>query len=1309
MAFDKKEEQPASTVDEAGVPRRSFLKYLGASFGAAALPEVLTACTGEVGTLTANGEDGQELVATTQIEVVRPSDLVCLTIGFVNLHRDGTTGRLVKDAPGKSYLIVDFPPQAFLEDAYLPPVLAGRTTPPEIAAIKMSGSSRVVFELPPGATSEEYTLTNLLRLCSASRMVLADAAKPASPVIPVTTTASAAPTSSSTSTTMAASRGVDRALAGVDPASARRLMTLKQLELVTAPGATATNPDPPPFTDNSVTLLEIPYRLQISPNSMAAWGHAKDPVYNADTNRTELWHSYLGVRDPDSGKVDEKSAYLRTIRALSTRDIDVQDDVPTTSPTPPVPRKEVVKLESLYPSHRRAIVRATTTSPDARPVQVNRLMMSALGAHFDVRGEFPESSPEVRLWIHKMTGGRENYVKIVSDGYVFPFGHKATNIQITKRNDNPNDGPIGVLLTFNILIIQNPVVSYRPEEYAAATRPSLNEWPFLAVELKKTHFIINRIEPVSGVIRGWANDFSNRKIIVPVVGYDQRGKPITFETPLYFVTGLRSANAAQFTSNFHDDASADSFTYDMHGQRIAYAPSQTDDTTFETQSLRMQLRAVTDAAYNVVPVVADTIMANEAVRHLTGVGSAKYEYDRDFKQFGVDPAVGKNPGQMIFALKEPKFIDVDFGGKKDGSTGFLQPNMRFTGLSKKTGPATSPGTATASSLPGRTILAPTEPVGPGGFDPIAMFKDALGDSLLFGAFNLLDIIQAVGGKDVVDELAKDALRYAPKFITEAYHEAERVIAAVNALMQTLDTLHSHAKDVVGKAEEIEKNISNIPAEAQAAVSAYLADVKARLLAVRAAAEVVFHNAERVFEDLRTGAMQPLVGIPPRTDGKPTDVKALLDSITAGTPEDSPAGDSRPAGLLKRISDLAALQPTDVAKPYIAKAAGIVQGIRSEVDDRVKQVQGYLNDANKLVTLLNQVEQGIEMARSLKIRLEWRPKIKQWLCFYPASEQGLLLALDVRAKAEEGKQAGTDLLCRLDRFDLRLGGDTDDDAELTLKFEHIQIKKDAGKKIDVDVVFDRIHFGGELKFIETLRTLIPLDGFSDPPYLDIDESGIKAGFTLSIPNIAIGMFSLENIKVAAELSVPFIGTSPLSFTFSFCERDHPFLVTVSMLGGGGYFTMTVTPKGLQHLEASIDVCAQLSINLGVAAGAVSISAGFTIELNADKDGHMHARITGWLRLFGMVEILGIITISIELKMSLSYEDGKVTGRASLIVEIEVAFFSKSVEISFERKFAGSNGDPTLRELMSPYTMSAADALDAHARQVDPWQDYCLAFG
>ncbi|HEV7843448.1 MAG TPA: hypothetical protein VGO69_07105, partial [Pyrinomonadaceae bacterium] len=317
------------------------------------------------------------------------------------------------------------------------------------------------------------------------------------------------------------------------------------------------------------------------------------------------------------------------------------------------------------------------------------------------------------------------------------------------------------------------------------------------------------------------------------------------------------------------------------------------------------------------------------------------------------------------------------------------------------------------------------------------------------------------------------------------------------------------------------------------------------------------------------------------------------------------------------------------------------------------------------------------------------------------DASLTIAVEVSAKTNLSSAPRANISCLLQNFSLDLIGNVE--SFIIIRFSKLEFRSVTGKKPDIDVVMDEIKFVGVLSFVEVLKTLIPLDGFSDPPALNVTAEGIDASFSMALPNIAFGVFSLQNLSLGAGFNLPFVG-KPLSVRFNFCERQSPFLLTVSLFGGGGFFGITLDPAGVQILEASFEFGASLSVDFGVASGGVYVMAGIYFRLEVIAGGGNKASLTGYLRMGGEVEVLGIISVSIELNLSLTYEfsSGKCTGRATLTIEIDILFFSASVEIEAERKFAGSNGDPTFAQLMEPYVDPRTDEM------VDPWREYCEAF-
>jgi hypothetical protein len=106
----------------------------------------------------------------------------------------------------------------------------------------------------------------------------------------------------------------------------------------------------------------------------------------------------------------------------------------------------------------------------------------------------------------------------------------------------------------------------------------------------------------------------------------------------------------------------------------------------------------------------------------------------------------------------------------------------------------------------------------------------------------------------------------------------------------------------------------------------------------------------------------------------------------------------------------------------------------------------------------------------------------------------------------------------------------------------------------------------------------------------------------------------------------------------------------------------------------------SIDIGVASGGVHILAGIYFKLEKkESGGDLAATLSGYLRMGGELSVLGLVSISVEFVLSFTYHHPKATGRATLTVKVEIAFFSTSVELSVERSFGSGPGDPTFADL------------------------------
>lgn len=278
---------------------------------------------------------------------------------------------------------------------------------------------------------------------------------------------------------------------------------------------------------------------------------------------------------------------------------------------------------------------------------------------------------------------------------------------------------------------------------------------------------------------------------------------------------------------------------------------------------------------------------------------------------------------------------------------------------------------------------------------------------------------------------------------------------------------------------------------------------------------------------------------------------------------------------------------------------------------------------------------------------------------------------------------------LTNFSIRIAESID------LRFRSFDFLVRGGEKPDVNVGLKNVTFIGPLAFVDDLAKLIDTSGFEDPPSLEVTPRGLRLGYSLSLPPVRIGIFTLANISLGASLHLPLFGDEPFTLGFNFCTRERPFTVGVAPFAGGGFFGIVLGAGGVKEIEASLEFGGSLSLDIGVASGGVSVMAGVYFKLERTPQGDK-AALTGYVRANGCLSVLGLVRLSVEFYLGLTVElkhAGRpmvVHGEARLVVKVEVLFFSASVTLTVKRSFDGP--DPTFAQSMP----------------LDAWKSYALAF-
>jgi hypothetical protein len=500
------------------------------------------------------------------------------------------------------------------------------------------------------------------------------------------------------------------------------------------------------------TALELPYRILLSPNRFGAWCHASEPVTSADTGHTELWHTRLGVRRADGTLVDGDDP-LRTLRAVWTTDPPAPA---TPAPGDPLDIPDHVNFPwrmSLDSFDRHSVVHLSAnfrlpsaSNPQAfyepRPLDVDLLLLSSLGAWLDSRGAWDFPQPKglsVEEWRHRATLGRDHYVRVVYAGFLFPWGHRASVVKITERQFHEDlPGEPAYLRQRMFLVVREPLKTYRTSglAYQGPDPARIGErfdlmMPFEAVRI--TTRVSPLLDPpegdeaVPGKAQGcfWPN-VGGQPFKFHLVATDTSGNRVDLAMPLIFV-GKEETDRNYIDSIVPDNLPANVVkayatapgpggsglraTVPVLGQRLAFAESaQPDDTTFAVQSLTFGAEVPHGAAYDGLdwrrprffPVVRSARIGVPALQRIARTAQpAGVLFAGRYLREAFE---GGNAGQ-VFLAADPAApaLGVAFSSQRDRSGGLVTPDLTLSGLSRITGPvATSCSRSRPPARPSRS-------------------------------------------------------------------------------------------------------------------------------------------------------------------------------------------------------------------------------------------------------------------------------------------------------------------------------------------------------------------------------------------------------------------------------------------------------------------------------------------------------------------------------------------------------------------------------------------------------------------------------
>lgn len=446
-----------------------------------------------------------------------------------------------------------------------------------------------------------------------------------------------------------------------------------------------TRPHPP--TDG-VTAIELPYRLIQSPLPSAGWSHARSPVDHGG-HRTELWHTRLGTRRRTRAGLSVQDNTIEPLRAIWSPDYPngVEPPAPSHSALSAKTRSDLVRLTAGYNEDTNRHEMYTPT-----PSMAKRLMLSALGGWLDVDGHWDDRPAGVTLsgWTHRAAGARAYHVRTEHAGFLFPFGHAATYVELTERvfKRRSDSSRAAVLQKRAFLVVRERVRSF--------PRSGDNglDFPFKAIEITTKRAEIAIETPGSPFWPRAGGDFEFQ-----LVGVDAAGRRIPFSAPLKFIPVFGSA-PTDYTLARSKRA--------LGRAHVQLAPNSADgDTSFPVDWMMFGHKPYTPvdpaAEPTFLPTMASAFIGLPAVQHLMNqAASAEVAYDAQYLASGF---ASNNPAQVYLQVQGgPAEIGInraDPGGPN--FAGMITPTIKARMLSRSHGPMDG-SIANANAFDPRTLI-----------------------------------------------------------------------------------------------------------------------------------------------------------------------------------------------------------------------------------------------------------------------------------------------------------------------------------------------------------------------------------------------------------------------------------------------------------------------------------------------------------------------------------------------------------------------------------------------------------------------------
>lgn len=255
----------------------------------------------------------------------------------------------------------------------------------------------------------------------------------------------------------------------------------------------------------------------------------------------------------------------------------------------------------------------------------------------------------------------------------------------------------------------------------------------------------------------------------------------------------------------------------------------------------------------------------------------------------------------------------------------------------------------------------------------------------------------------------------------------------------------------------------------------------------------------------------------------------------------------------------------------------------------------------------------------------------------------------------------------------------------VRLQRAAIRYDDRGDMKFDLNPKNIRFTGLLGFMGNLLSSLPNNEDEDGPFVEILRReglpcGIKAGLRMRLPDTGAGVFAISNLRLALHVGLEITESADFGFSvgFALATRQAPCSVNILFLGGGGWFEVTGfycpsrSDQNRVTVSLGIAVSAVISFSLGPISGIVGAFIGIGVDLTHSRGGTQYSFVASF-GVFGRVQVLGFISVSIGIYMELRYEAGALIGRGQVSIKVKICWcFTLSFSAGVTYRFGSGGG-------------------------------------